>query len=143
MPARTGFYTDGRLYSMSNALEFLRFPPLGLIGKVRLAATILHASRVTRLEAAREDPGRGLAARWSGNRTFEKIWLPLLRAKLGENYTRTSAAFIWATIAEDVRGPADRPQAGDVRLRAGRLRPHPGRVPPTAARRPACTSSWG
>ena len=29
----------------------------------------------------------------------EKIWLPLLRAKLGENYRETSAAFIWATIA--------------------------------------------
>jgi protoporphyrinogen oxidase len=37
--------------------------------------------------------------RLSGRRTFEKIWLPLLRAKLGENYEMTSAAFIWATIA--------------------------------------------
>ncbi len=37
--------------------------------------------------------------RWSGRRTFEKIWLPLLRAKLGETYRKTSAAFIWATIA--------------------------------------------
>src|SRR6201999_2019894 len=27
------------------------------------------------------------------------ICLPLLRAKLGENYRQTSAAFIWATIA--------------------------------------------
>ena len=26
---KTGFYTDGRLHSMSSALEFLRFPPLG------------------------------------------------------------------------------------------------------------------
>src|SRR5262249_8181782 len=26
-------------------------------------------------------------------------WLPLLRAKLGENYTKASAAFIWAIIA--------------------------------------------
>src|SRR6266568_2065913 len=43
---KTGFYTDGRLYSMSNSLEFLRFPPLGLIDKFRLALTILHASRL-------------------------------------------------------------------------------------------------
>src|SRR3954469_18700046 len=33
---RTGFYTDGQLYSMSNTLEFLRFPPLGLADKMRL-----------------------------------------------------------------------------------------------------------
>src|SRR5262249_56342530 len=37
--------------------------------------------------------------RWSGTRTFENIWLPLLRAKLGENYKKASAAFIWAIIA--------------------------------------------
>src|SRR5690606_28899201 len=36
--------------------------------------------------------------RWSGKGTFEKIWLPLLRAKLGEAYKTTSAAFIWAHI---------------------------------------------
>src|SRR5712691_7711902 len=43
---RTGFYTDGKLYSMSNTLEFLRFPPLGLTDKLRLGATIFYASRV-------------------------------------------------------------------------------------------------
>jgi protoporphyrinogen oxidase len=37
--------------------------------------------------------------RWSGDHTFETIWLPLLRAKLGENYKKASAAFIWAIIA--------------------------------------------
>ena len=37
--------------------------------------------------------------RWSGNSTFEKIWLPLLRAKLGDAYKRVSAGFIAAYIA--------------------------------------------
>src|SRR5262245_61683951 len=43
---RTGFYTDGQLYSLSNNLEFLRFPPLSLIDKVRLGGTIFLASRI-------------------------------------------------------------------------------------------------
>jgi protoporphyrinogen oxidase len=98
VPARTGFYTDGRLYSMSNALEFLLFPPLGPISKARLAATILHASRLTDWRPLEQIPVEGWLRAWSGNRTFEKIWLPLLRAKLGDAYTRTSAAFMWATI---------------------------------------------
>jgi protoporphyrinogen oxidase len=96
---RTGFYTQGRLYSMSNTLEFLTFPPLGLVDKLRLGLTILHASRLKnwrRLEGI--SVGEWLR-RWSGRNTFEKIWLPLLRAKLGENYKNTSAAFIWSTIA--------------------------------------------
>jgi protoporphyrinogen oxidase len=37
--------------------------------------------------------------RHSGDATFERLWLPLLRAKLGDRYRDTSAAFIGATIA--------------------------------------------
>jgi protoporphyrinogen oxidase len=96
---RTGFYTEGNLYSMSNSLEFLRFPPLGIVGKLRLAATILYASRLKNWKKLERIPVATWLRTWSGKATFEKIWLPLLRAKLGENYTRTSAAFIWATIA--------------------------------------------
>src|ERR1051325_11682598 len=33
---KTGFYTDGELVSMSDTMEFLKFPPLGLISKIRL-----------------------------------------------------------------------------------------------------------
>lgn len=96
---RTGFYTDGQLYSMSNTLEFLRFPPLGALGKLRLGATIFYASKLKDWRRLEQIPVGDWLRRWSGARTFEKIWLPLLRAKLGDNYRETSAAFIWATIA--------------------------------------------
>ena len=96
---RTGFYTGGRLHSMSNTLEFLKFPPLGMIDKLRLGLTIYHASRIKDWRRLESIPVADWLRRWSGRRTFEKIWLPLLRAKLGENYKITSAAFIWTTIA--------------------------------------------
>jgi protoporphyrinogen oxidase len=96
---RTGFYTDGTLYSMSNTLEFLRFPPLGLLGKARLGATILYAARIRNWKKLEQIPVADWLKRWSGRATFEKIWLPLLRAKLGDNYRKASAAFIWAIIA--------------------------------------------
>lgn len=96
---RTGFYTDGRLHSLSNTLEFLRFPPLGLVDKLRLGATILRAARIKDWKALEAIPATEWLARWSGRRTYERIWLPLLRAKLGDNATRASAAFIWAIIA--------------------------------------------
>lgn len=96
---RTGFYTDGRLHSMSNSLEFLRFPPLGLLGKFRLGLTIFRASRIKDWRTLEQIPVADWLTKWSGRRTFEKIWLPLLRAKLGDGYREASAAFIWATIA--------------------------------------------
>lgn len=96
---RTGFYVDGRHYSMSSSLEFLKFPPLGLIDKFRLGWTIFKASRIKDWKALEQIPVADWLCRLSGRRTFEKIWLPLLKAKLGEAYKETSAAFIWATIA--------------------------------------------
>ena len=95
---KTGFYTGGGLYSMSDTLEFLRFPPLGIIGKLRLGATIFYASRVKNWKKLETISVEKWLTRLSGKKTFEKIWRPLLVAKLGEAYKETSAAFIWATI---------------------------------------------
>ena len=96
---RTGFYTDGTLYSLSSSLDFLRFPPLSLIDKARLGWTILRAARIVDGLPLERIPATEWLARLSGRRTFERIWRPLLRAKLGTQYERASAAFIWAIIA--------------------------------------------
>jgi protoporphyrinogen oxidase len=95
---KTGFFVDGQLYSLSNSWEFLRFPPLSLLDKARLAATIMRASRIRDSRGLEAIPVETWLRRWSGNRTYERIWCPLLKAKLGENYTKASAAFIWSTI---------------------------------------------
>jgi len=96
---RTGFFTGGRLVSMSSALDFLMFPPLGLFAKARLGWTIFHASRVTDPAPLEQVTVVDWLTRLSGRSTVERIWLPLLRSKLGENYRLASAAFIWAIIA--------------------------------------------
>ncbi len=95
---RTGCYSDGQLHSVSNSLEFLRFPPLALIDKLRLGATILYGSKVRNWQRLENVTVEQWLTTWSGRRTFERFWLPLLRAKLGESYRESSAAFIWATI---------------------------------------------
>ena len=95
---KTGFYTDGQLYSMSNTLEFLAFPPLNLIEKFRLGLTIFVASKIKNRKRLEQIPVTAWLKKWSGSRTFNKIWVPLLRAKLGDSYQQTSAAFIWTTI---------------------------------------------
>ena len=96
---RTAFYADSQFHSMSNLVEFLRFPLLGAIDKIRLGATILHASRIKDAKALEKIRVEDWLRKWSGPCVTDKLWLPLLRAKLGENYRDTSAAFIWATVA--------------------------------------------
>ncbi len=95
---KTGVYAEGTLYSVSNAVEFMKFPPLGLIDKFRLALTILYGSKIKNWRKLEQISVTDWLRRWSGERTFTKFWLPLLRAKLGDNYKKASAAFIWATI---------------------------------------------
>ncbi|HEY2720415.1 MAG TPA: NAD(P)/FAD-dependent oxidoreductase [Chitinophagaceae bacterium] len=95
---KTGFYSDGKLYSMSNLVEFFKFPPINLIDKFRLGLTIFVASKIKNWKRLENILVADWLTRWSGKRVFEKIWLPLLKAKLGDNYKNTSAAFIWATI---------------------------------------------
>jgi protoporphyrinogen oxidase len=95
---KTGFFSDGRLYSMSNVFEFLKFPPINLFDKIRLGLTIVSASLIKDWKRMEGIPVEKWLIRWSGRRVFEKIWLPLLKAKLGDNYKMTSASFIWTTI---------------------------------------------
>lgn len=95
---RTGVYVDGRVHSVSNSLEMLMFPALGLVDKVRLAATILLASRLKDVRPLERETVEAWLRRWSGDRTYERFWRPLLRSKLGDNHRIASAAFIWATI---------------------------------------------
>jgi len=95
---KTGFYMNGKLYSMSDTIEFLKFPTLNLIDKFRLGLTILVASKIKNWKRLEKIPVTEWLQKWSGTNTFNKIWLPLLRAKLGESYTKTSAVIIWATI---------------------------------------------
>jgi len=95
---RTGCYSNGRLYSVSNTLEFLRFPPLRLIDRLRLGWTVFYASRVRRWERLEEVPVEKWLGRHSGSRALDQFWRPLLRSKLGDDYRRSSAAFIWAVI---------------------------------------------
>ena len=96
---KTGFYTDDKLYSMSNTKEFLQFPPLTLIEKLRLGGTIFYASKISDWKRLEKIPVANWLRRWSGAGTFKKIWEPLLKAKLGDSYKITSAAFIWAHIS--------------------------------------------
>jgi protoporphyrinogen oxidase len=95
---KTGYYSDGRLSSVSNAVDFLRLPGLSPVAKARLAATIERGARTRNWRALEQESVEEWLTRWSGRATFRRFWLPLLRAKLGESWPEANAAFIWATI---------------------------------------------
>jgi protoporphyrinogen oxidase len=85
------------VWPLTGARDLLRLPTLRPIDKARLAATFLAGMRPTdeRMDA---QSVREWLTRWSGRRAFERFWLPLLRAKLGEEWRHASASVIAATM---------------------------------------------
>lgn len=97
-PSGTGYFVGREMYSLTTGLDFIRFPLLGPISKLRLAITILYCARIKdwrRLEGLTVEE---FLVRTSGRDGFTRFWEPLLRAKLGESYHRVSAVFIWTYI---------------------------------------------
>ena len=96
---KTGYYAGGKLYSVSNIIEYLTFPPLNIIDKLRLGWTVFYGSRIKNWRRLEKITSVDWLKRHSGRGTFEKFWLPLLQSKLGGDFDKASAAFIWATIS--------------------------------------------
>ncbi len=115
---RTGFFQDRRHYSVSNNLEFLRFPLLSPLQKIRLAWTFIYGSRVDDWKNLEKMTTEDWLIRHSGRATYEAFWRPMLLAKLGMHYRSVSAVFIWSYIKRlfSVRDPAvGKEQLGHVR----------------------------
>ncbi len=89
--------TDKGLQPLTRPVDFLKLPTLGSIDKTRVAAAVFAGTRrrdATRME---EISARDWLTKWSGRAAFERFWLPLLRAKLGDEWRHASAAFLSAT----------------------------------------------
>jgi protoporphyrinogen oxidase len=96
--AHTGFYADGALHRFDTPLDFLRFPPLNLVDKGRLGASILYASRISDGTPLWNITASDWLRKISGDTVYRKFWEPLLRAKLGSAHQDVAATFIWSTI---------------------------------------------
>lgn len=95
---KMGFYHNGRSYPMSTPLEFLRFPPLGMIDRLRLAYTILACRQIKDWHALEQIPVERWLAKMSGPRTLRHIWAPLLRAKFDGDVSQVPATYIWSRL---------------------------------------------
>ena len=98
-PSKSGFYGHKRLVSFASIWDFVRFPFLSLLQKLRLGLGIVYSMTI-------KDPARLdniLAHEWLkkifGEKVYLNFWEPLLNSKFSDAKKRTSAALIWSTIA--------------------------------------------
>jgi protoporphyrinogen oxidase len=95
---RMGFYHDSKIYPMSTPLDFMRFPPLTMVDRARLAVTILSARRVKDWRALEQESVVDWLTRLGGKGAVEHIWKPLLRAKFDGGYDNVPATYIWSRL---------------------------------------------
>lgn len=95
---KVGFFTNGRLHSMTTSMDFLRFPAISLWEKFRLGLGIISVSRINDGLALEQEPIGPWLTQKFGKGNYQKLWEPLLKCKLGSARHQASASFIWATI---------------------------------------------
>lgn len=95
---KMGFFHDGKLYSMNNIVEFLRFPPLNWIDRFRLGLTVLYAQFVRDWKDLESISVEKWLMRLSGKNTYQNIWRPMLKAKFDGGFDNTPATYIWSRL---------------------------------------------
>jgi protoporphyrinogen oxidase len=95
---RTGFFHQGQIYSMNNLVEFFLFPPLGWLDRFRLGLNVAYAQLIRDWRTLESIGVEDWLVRWSGRRTYENIWKPLLKAKFDGGFSHTPATYIWARM---------------------------------------------
>jgi protoporphyrinogen oxidase len=96
---RTGFFWRGQLLEMTKTHDLLRFPALDAVDRMRLGWSVAWCGANPRWERLDDEPVGTFLKRHAGENAFREIWEPLLLAKLGADYNRFAASYIWAFIA--------------------------------------------
>jgi protoporphyrinogen oxidase len=95
-PTKVGFYGDGRVFSMTSPREFLTFPLLGPLDRMRLGAFVARCQLTKEHERPDEEPLLQWLKRHSGRNVVERLWKPLLDSKFDGKYDDLPATYIWA-----------------------------------------------
>jgi protoporphyrinogen oxidase len=100
-----GFHLGGKLYGFNSAMDLLRFRALSLPDRIR---TGLGAAYITKVKRKGLDLDDVQAGEWLrsifGRSVFERIWLPLLRAKFGDHVDTVPAYWVWNTLNREKNG---------------------------------------
>ena len=116
-PVRAGFFADGRTYPISTPLDILRFPPIGLVDRLRLVRSLLACRRVKDWQELESIDVETWLRERSGNRVFERVWRPLLTTKFNGQFEKIPATYIWSRTVR----MADTRSKGGRREMAGHL----------------------
>lgn len=95
---KMGFFVNGKIYLFGTPLELLKFFPLGILDRLKFGFTILYLQNLNSWNSLDKKTAEEFLKKFSGKRTYEIIWKPLLRIKFGNCAEKISAAWVWGRI---------------------------------------------
>ncbi|MEM2086319.1 MAG: NAD(P)/FAD-dependent oxidoreductase [Archaeoglobaceae archaeon] len=95
---RVGFAVGDEIFSLSTPLEILGYPHMSLFDKLRLAIFTLRSKRLNYEDFDDESASSAIKKRFSG-RVVDHFFMPMLKAKFGDNAEIVSFAWLLARVA--------------------------------------------
>ena len=97
-PTGTLVFSGGKLVSMNGIVDFLKFPPLRFIDRIRLGLTVVAANRVKDWHDLEHVPMRDWLVKYGGAEVFKRFWGPMLQAKFDGAVGDTPATWMWSRL---------------------------------------------
>jgi protoporphyrinogen oxidase len=99
LPSRMGIWADGRLWDFGTPQSLLLFRPLGIIDKVRFAASTLVIQRISDASRFENVTASEWIRRHQGERVWRTIWGPLLYQKFADDAENVAMVWLWKKLS--------------------------------------------
>ncbi len=98
-PTLSGLIADGRIWPMRGPIDLLRFRPLGnFLDRLCLGWALFCLRQTKNWEELDGLTCREFFLRHGAGQGYERLWLPLLKAKFADFAEEASAAFLWGRV---------------------------------------------
>lgn len=98
LESKVGFWHQGRIYDFVTPLDLLRFTPIGLLDRLRLALVGLYLQRFKSWHKFEGITAKEWITRYAGKRNYEVVWGPLLWSKFSQSSDEVSMVWFWGKI---------------------------------------------
>jgi protoporphyrinogen oxidase len=102
LSSKVGFFYEGEIYDFVTPLDLVRFRPLRFGQRIRAGLVTLYLQRFGDWKHLEEFTAEDWIRRYAGQRAYEVIFAPLLRAKFGEFSDQVTMAWLWSKFKDRV-----------------------------------------
>lgn len=115
----TATLRDNAIHRLSSPMDVLRFRPLRMVDRLRLARLALAGGRVKDFRRLEGISAQDWITKLAGRRVYEVVWRPLFEGKFGRYADEISAVWFWTKLQTRGRSRSVRQREQLVYLQGG------------------------